>query len=126
MLTEKDLERSNAFLAEFLPKHKPFTLDSEDPGQVLKSESLEFQIYHGPDIQDKFGLQVWVCYPGVRYRRDGSGEPDDWDLKDLSDHDSLAFALNELVIHVLKEKLSNWWENRMLDEYSQKCEEREV
>jgi len=133
MISEKDLNHANLFLKKFLPECKPFTLKEEEGSQELVSESLEFQIYYGDVFkspasnkkEQAFLLQVNVWTPGVRYRRDGSGEPDTWDLEDLTTHNSLEEALNELVIQELKNRLGYFWQDLMEEEYMRVCQERE-
>jgi hypothetical protein len=136
MITEKDLIRANLFLKKFLPTCEPFELKEENGSQELISKSLEFQIYYGDIFQgDKskgrvekikgFLLQVNICTPGVRYRKDGSGEPDTWDLQDLSTHNHLEEALNELVKSELNNRLSYFWQDLAEEEFMKSREEEE-
>ena len=130
MITDRDLIHANLFLEKFLPKCKPFELHNEEGYQELVSESLNFQIYSGNTfdkgkIEKKFLLQVSVCTPGVRYRKDGSGEPDTWDLIDLSTHNHFEEALNELVIQELKNRFSYLWQDLAEEEWMKSCQEEE-
>lgn len=119
MITDRDVTRANKLLKRLFPKESPFKLETI-PGenyQELTSEPLDLLIYFGdifPDAnpylqQDGYIVQGIVHYPGVRYYKDGSGEPPMDETIDLETFTDFNSALDYLLEKYFQTRLGNLW-----------------
>ena len=140
-ITGRDLEIANKLLKKLIPDAEPFMIETtpldeySEEQQEMISKSLDLSIYCGEIIPDNnpflkcrgFIVQISICNPGVRYYKDGSGEPPSWDVVDVKEFDhfykALIFLFEEYFSIEIHNTLQNIEENSMfVDEERNKLE----
>lgn len=84
-----------------------------ETGYVISAYVEQYQAfaYTEPVERVFYYVQHEVCYPGVRYYPDGSGEPDDYELiddhKTQNPYDAIKKALTLHIEHILCQHQEN-------------------
>lgn len=126
-----NLETLVSVLLDFGPRHDLFDRDSVASIDKENPESGDVVLEFG-DIgivlmdDGSYSVGATVIIPGVRYRRDGSGEPDDCDYVELGQAETLEGAVKLALSKLIEDRFSNRLaDERMAQDYEDSLEVEE-
>ena len=92
-----------------------------DKDNLPRIELADYVVQWDTDTET-WGIFVTVCHPGIHHRRDGSGDPDEYEDMELhrySDTDHFTIARMVVAEHIIAEALNVAFENFQEQEMSE-------